>query len=160
MKSSAPSSRKRCAVALPRPVPPPVMRMRLPRRRSCWNMGFGPPCGNWRLYPRANNLVGGEEENGGGNFRFGEAQVSAQKTGANLGHSHLRSALPSGHGARPLDLRLRRAYAGWEEIFGRGCCPSQSPRFGAGRRAWRAAPEIRETLREIPPAAFRPANRD
>src|SRR5689334_15626795 len=34
----APSSRKRCAIERPSPVPPPVTRMRLPFSRSGWNI--------------------------------------------------------------------------------------------------------------------------
>src|SRR2546422_600938 len=37
-QSSAPSSRYLAAISLPSPVPPPVMRMRLPLRRSFLNM--------------------------------------------------------------------------------------------------------------------------
>jgi hypothetical protein len=38
----APSSRNRRPMLLPRPVPPPVIRMRLPARRSGWNIAHRP----------------------------------------------------------------------------------------------------------------------
>ncbi len=38
IQSSAPSARYLAAISLPRPVPPPVTRMRLPLRRSSLNM--------------------------------------------------------------------------------------------------------------------------
>src|SRR5271165_6826503 len=38
MKTAAPSCRKRSAIARPIPVPPPVIRMRLPFNRSFLNM--------------------------------------------------------------------------------------------------------------------------
>src|ERR1035438_4836984 len=40
MKTCAPNCRKRSAMARPIPVPPPVMRMRLPFRRSLVNMAL------------------------------------------------------------------------------------------------------------------------
>src|SRR6516164_8053855 len=59
MTSRAPSSRKRRPMEKPRPVPPPVIRMRLPWRRSAWNMlgALGAPALVQPLLPHGEELL-------------------------------------------------------------------------------------------------------